>query len=78
MRTRTKTKKQEINRLAKKYGVRYRGQTNREMADSLVAFRQQFMNIKEKETIYPFASENKNKKLLRKTMKKRLHTLHRK
>jgi hypothetical protein len=66
-----KTKKQEITRLAKKYGVRYRGQTNHEMADSLVAFRHQLMNMREKEMIYPFASENKNKKLLRKTMKRK-------
>ena len=64
-------KKHDLQRLAKKYGVRYRGQTNNEMADSLVAFRQQLMNMREKEMIYPFASENKNKKLLRKTMKKK-------
>jgi hypothetical protein len=64
-------KTDKFQRLAKKYGVRYRGQTKREIADSLVAFRQQFMNVKEKEMIYPFATENKNKKLLRKTMKRK-------
>lgn len=69
--TNTRKNKDEFVNLAKKYGVRYRGQTKREIADSLVGLRQKFMNMKEKETVYPFTSNNKNKKLLKKTMKKR-------
>jgi len=69
--TNTRKKKDEFINIAKKYGLRYRGQTKRQIADSLVGLRQQFMTIKEKEMVYPFASNNKNKKLLRKTMKNR-------
>ena len=58
--------KKSFENLAKKYGVRYRGQSKREIADSLVGFRQKYVNLKEKEMIFPFASENKKKRILKK------------
>lgn len=64
MQTRRKTCKSDIVDLAIKYGVRHRGQTRRQIADSLVGFRQKYMNKKEKEMVYPFATANKNRKLM--------------
>lgn len=45
--------RKQVENLAKKYGVRYRGQSKREIADSLVAFRQQYMTRKEKRNDLP-------------------------
>lgn len=65
-----KIRKSVLDNVASKHGIRYRGQTKREIADSLVGLRQKYLNQKEMEMIYPFATENKNKKMMKKTMKK--------
>jgi hypothetical protein len=63
-------KKIELETLAKKYKVRYIGQTKRKIVDSLIGLRRRYMTIKERKQIYPLAKVNK-KKLLRQTMNKR-------
>ena len=62
--------KVELETLAKKYKVRYIGQTKSKIVDSLIGLRRRYMTIKERKLIYPLAKVNK-KKILRQTMKNR-------
>ena len=65
-----KIRKSDLDNVAVKHGVRFRGQTKREIADSLIGLRQKYLNRKENDVIYPFATDNKNKKMMKKTMKR--------
>jgi len=62
--------KDELEDLAKKYGVRYIGQPKRNIVDTLLRLRRPYMTITERKYMYPLATPTQ-KKLLRQTMKNR-------